>query len=61
MVSKGLEGKARVLLDPNTFSKDGSVSLGSYAPSEDGRWLAYMVSDGGSDWREIKVMDTETG
>ena len=61
MVSKGLEGKARVLLDPNTFSKDGSVSLSSYAPSEDGRWLAYMVSDGGSDWREIKLMDTATG
>ena len=61
MVSKGLDGEARVLLDPNTFSKDGSVSLGSYAPSEDGRWIAYMISDGGSDWREIQVMNAQTG
>jgi prolyl oligopeptidase len=58
MATQGLNGKPSLLLDPNTFSKDGSISLASYAPSEDAKWLAYMVSDGGSDWRSIRVMKT---
>ena len=40
----------RLLLDPNTFSEDGTSSLAGYNASKDGRWLAYLVSDGGSDW-----------
>jgi prolyl oligopeptidase len=51
----------RVLIDPNTFSKDGTVALGSAVPSPDGRYLAYSVQDGGTDWRTWKVRDVTTG
>lgn len=60
-VQDGLEGEPRVLLDPNTWSEDGTVALAGYEPSPDGSMLAYMVAEGGSDWRTIKVIDTETG
>ena len=53
--------EARALLDPNTLSKDGTVALASYAPSVDGKKLAYSLSDGGSDWRTWKVRDVATG
>ena len=46
-----------VLLDPNEFSKDGTISLGDVSVSPDGKKLAYSISDGGSDWRTWKVMD----
>jgi prolyl oligopeptidase len=48
---------ARVLLDPNVLSADGTVSLAWWEPSPSGRLLGYSVSDGGSDWREIHVRD----
>ncbi len=51
---------AKVFLDPNTFKKDGTISLGNISFSDDGKTLAYSVSDGGSDWRKILVMNTET-
>ena len=51
----------RVLLDPNTLSEDGTVALGGSWFSDDGTKLAYSVSDGGSDWRKIYVMDVATG
>lgn len=51
----------RVLLDPNTLSEDGTVALGGTWFSDDGSKLAYSVSDGGSDWRKIYVMDVATG
>lgn len=51
----------RLLLDPNTFSSDGTVSLASYVPSWDGRLLAFGTSDGGSDWRTWQVLEIETG
>lgn len=54
------DNSAEVFLDPNTFSKDGTVSLGSLSFSKDGSKLAYSISEGGSDWRKIIVMDTET-
>ena len=53
--------EARVLLDPNTLSSDGTVSLGSTSVSNDASLLAYSISDGGSDWRIWKVIDIETG
>ena len=56
-----LGGEARVLLDPNTLSEDGTVSLGSFAFSKDRKYLAYVISRSGSDWNEIYVMDTKTG
>ena len=51
----------RVLIDPNTFSEDGTISLAGTWPSEDGRYMAYGIADGGSDWREFKVRDVATG
>ncbi|MDP0490205.1 MAG: prolyl oligopeptidase family serine peptidase [Verrucomicrobiota bacterium JB023] len=60
-VMESLDGEPRTLLDPNTLSDDGTVSLGSYVPSEDGKLLAYSISRGGSDWREIYVRDVATG
>ena len=49
-----------VFLDPNTFSEDGTTSLGALSFSEDGKTLAYSISEGGSDWRKIIIIDTET-
>ncbi|MFK5957538.1 MAG: prolyl oligopeptidase family serine peptidase [Lutibacter sp.] len=49
--------KPEVFLDPNTFSKDGTTSLGGLSFSKDGNTVAYAISEGGSDWRKIIVMD----
>ena len=46
-----------VFLDPNTFSKDATTSLGSLSFSKDGKTAAYSISEGGSDWRKIIVLD----
>ena len=51
---------ATVFLDPNGFSDDGTTSLGGTSFSKDGKKLAYAISEGGSDWRKIMIMDTET-
>ena len=51
---------ATVFLDPNTFSEDGTISLGGASFSKDGGTLAYSISEGGSDWRKILIMNTET-
>lgn len=58
---KGLSGKDRVLIDPNTWAKDGATALDSWVPSKNGKLLAYSIQDGGSDWRTIKVLDVTTG
>lgn len=52
--------KAVVFLDPNTFKKDGTISLDATKFSKDGKLLVYSISEGGSDWRKLIVMDTET-
>lgn len=57
----GLEAEPRLLLDPNTLSEDGTVSLRGMAVSENGAYLAYGLSSGGSDWVEWRVRDIETG
>jgi prolyl oligopeptidase len=54
---KDAEGKEEVFLDPNTFSKDGTTSLGGLDFSRDGSKVAYAISEGGSDWRKVIVMD----
>ncbi|WP_225036074.1 prolyl oligopeptidase family serine peptidase [Winogradskyella sp. SM1960] len=51
---------AEVFLNPNTFKEDGTISLGGMSFSKDGKTLAYAISEGGSDWRKILVMNTET-
>jgi len=53
--------EARVLIDPNQFSDDGTVSLGGTSISNDASHIAYSISDGGSDWRTWKIMNIETG
>ena len=52
-----LDGPARVLLDPNQWSKDGTVALSGLAVSEDGKYLAYGRSEAGSDWSVWHVVD----
>ena len=57
-----LEGERRVLVDPNTWSSDGTVSLSGWSASADGSLVAFGLSDGGSDWvtwRVIRVSDGE--
>ncbi|MCF7506020.1 prolyl oligopeptidase family serine peptidase [Vibrio sp. L3-7] len=49
-----------IFLDPNTFSEDGTTSLGSVSFSKDYSLVAYSISEGGSDWRKIFVIDAET-
>ncbi|GAB1856502.1 prolyl oligopeptidase family serine peptidase [Flavobacteriaceae bacterium MHTCC 0001] len=51
---------ATVFLDPNTFSEDGTISLGNISFTKDGSILAYAISEGGSDWRKILIMDTKS-
>lgn len=60
-VRDGLDGEPRVLIDPNTWSEDGTVSLAQWVPSPDGKLLAYGIQDGGSDWRTWRVLDVATG
>jgi prolyl oligopeptidase len=58
---KPASGAERILIDPNTLSKDGTAALSSWAPSPDGRWLAYGVAKAGSDWQEWFVREVATG
>ena len=60
-VRTGLNGAPRLLIDPNTWAKDGATALDAWVPSHDGKLLAYSVQDGGSDWRMIKLIDVKTG
>ncbi|MEA2236130.1 MAG: prolyl oligopeptidase [Thermoanaerobaculia bacterium] len=50
----------RVLLDPNTWSKDGTVALGGISISDDAKYAAYQVAEAGSDWEIIRVVDVAT-
>jgi prolyl oligopeptidase len=60
-VQEGLEGTPRVLIDPNQLSPDGTVRLMAGEPSRDGRYFAYYLSSGGSDWLEAHVLEMESG
>jgi prolyl oligopeptidase len=57
---KDKNGKEELFLDPNTFSKDGTTSLGGISFSKDGSLVAYEISEGGSDWRKVIVLDAKT-
>jgi prolyl oligopeptidase len=59
-VQTGLEGTPEVLLDPNKFSEDGTTRLGFAETSWDGRYMAYGMSSGGSDWEEARVLEIAT-
>jgi prolyl oligopeptidase len=54
------QSSAEIFLNPNTFSHDGTTSLGQLSFSRDGSKAAYTISEGGSDWRKIIIIDTET-
>ena len=56
-----LGGEARVLIDPNQWTKDGTIALGGTSVSDNGRYMAYSVSEAGSDWQTLKVLDVDTG
>ena len=51
---------AKVFLDPNKFSTDGTTSLAGIEFSEDGKMAAYQISEGGSDWRKVIIIESET-
>ena len=60
-VADSIDDEGRVLLDPNKFSDDGTTSLAGTAVSRDGKIIAYGISKGGSDWREYRFRNIETG
>lgn len=59
-VADAYTGDGRVLLDPNKWSKDGTTALADFAPSPDGKLLAYTQSEAGSDWQQIYLVDVAT-
>lgn len=60
-VKDNLNGEARVFLDPNTLSTDGTVALKDVSFSNNGKYAAYAISRSGSDWQEFFVIDLKTG
>jgi len=60
-VTDDISKPGKILLDPNTFSADGTVALSSLAISPDGKTLAYAISKAGSDWNEIYFKEIESG
>ena len=59
-IQKGMKGKPEVFLDPNKFSADGTSVLSTFSLSKDGKYLAYGISTGGSDWTTMSVMEVAT-
>ena len=57
---KDSQGVEEVFLDPNSFSEDGTISLSDISFSKDGSVAAYAISEGGSDWRKVFFLNTET-
>src|SRR3989304_6059436 len=60
-VSESLADEARVLLDPNILSEDGTVALNNWSVSPDGKWLAYAISSSGSDWQTWYIRSVDDG
>ena len=54
---ESLTAEPKLILDPNTWSKDGTVALAGWRPTDDGKYLAYGVAEAGSDWVTWKVLD----
>tara|TARA_R110002072_G_scaffold235697_1_gene393290 strand:+ start:3277 stop:5403 length:2127 start_codon:yes stop_codon:yes gene_type:complete len=60
VVYRQKDGNEEVFLDPNSFSEDGTTSLDALQFSKSGKLAAYSISEGGSDWRKVIVIDAET-
>jgi prolyl oligopeptidase len=60
-VQETLESEPRLLLDPNTLSKDGTVALSGFVVSDNGKYAAYGLAEAGSDWNTWRVLDISTG
>jgi prolyl oligopeptidase len=60
-VQDSLTSEPRVLIDPNSWSKDGTIALAGLAVSDDGRYVAYGQAASGSDWNTWHVLDVNTG
>ncbi len=60
-VADSFDGEGRVLIDPNTWSEEGTIAMGATAISDDGKRLAYSRKESGSDWSTIHVLDIDTG
>lgn len=60
-VMESLDGPPRVLLDPNRWSKDGTVALAGLSVSDDGKYLAYGRAEAGSDWTTWYILEIDTG
>jgi prolyl oligopeptidase len=58
---EGLDGEPKVLLDPNTFSEDGTVAISGISITDDGLLAAYSIADAGSDWVKWHVRNVTTG
>ncbi len=58
---RGVAGDQRLLLDPNTWSADGSVALAQWEPSPSGKFVAFAEQDAGSDWRRLRVIEVASG
>ncbi len=59
--SRTADGEGRILIDPNTWSKDGTVAMDSVNFSHDGKYVAYGIQESGSDWRTWKIMEVASG
>ncbi|MHC4660592.1 MAG: prolyl oligopeptidase family serine peptidase [Planctomycetota bacterium] len=60
-VQETLESEPKTVIDPNTFSKDGTIALGTFSISEDSKYIAYGTSSGGTDWLEWKIREIDSG
>jgi prolyl oligopeptidase len=60
-VANTLNDSTSIVIDPNTFSEDGTTSLSGFSFSKDGNYMSFQTSEGGSDWNKIMVLDLNTG
>jgi prolyl oligopeptidase len=61
LTQTSLQAEPTVLLDPNVWSDQGTTALAAYYPGPVGQHVAYMVQEAGSDWRQVRVLDLDTG
>lgn len=60
-VRRGVQGKQHLLIDPNAWSRDGSLALAQWEPSPSGRYVAIAQQEAGSDWRTLRVVEVASG